>query len=229
MTDRALREAGAAAVRFNAPLSDERAAHLIEAALTALPGVVVDYGCGRAELLLGIVAQGGAGVRGVGIDLDERALDTASANAAAREIGERTSFVALDATSYTGAADVAISIGASHAFGGFAAMLQRLRASRAIVADGFWAAAPDQWCLDTFGELPRGLPEVEAIAAAAGWDVAELDASTLDEWDAFEDTWAAGVAALKTDAAWEFAATRATEYRDHYRGVLGFAWLVLDR
>jgi hypothetical protein len=37
------------ALRFNAPLSDARAAHLAGAALEAHPRIVLDLGCGRAE------------------------------------------------------------------------------------------------------------------------------------------------------------------------------------
>jgi SAM-dependent methyltransferase len=229
MTDRSLFEAGAAALRFNAPLSGTRAIHLADAVLTTRPAVVVDFGCGRAELLLEIVDRGGEDVRGVGVDLDEKALTAARQNAVARNVSDRVSFVASEATAFGDRADIAISVGASHAFGGLRPMLQHFDAPRAVVGDAFWAASPDEWCVDTFGELPSSLSGIATVAEGTGWRVVEQDASTLDEWDAFEAGWCRGVAAVGTPAAASLATSRAEEYHDHYRGVLGFAWLVLAR
>ena len=208
-------------VRFNAPLADARAARLVERVLEVEPDVVVDFGCGRGALLLTVVAAD-ARVRGVGIDIDESALDDARETARTQGLAERVTFVAAEARAYDGDADVAIDIGASHAFGGLAPMLERLPGQRAIVGDGYWAAAPDTWCVGTFGELPADLDEVRNVAAATGWRVTDLDVSTLDEWDTFESAWRAGVTP-------EVAARRKAEYDQRYRGVLGFAWLVLDR
>jgi SAM-dependent methyltransferase len=229
MSDHSFLQAGAAAVRFNVPLGDERAQRLTAQALAARPRVVVDFGCGYAELLLTIVAAGDASVRGIGVDTDEHALAIARTNAAARDLSDRTSFVVIDASEYEGVADVALCTGASHAFDGLEPMLRRLGASRALIGDAFWAAPPDPWSLETFGELPHGLNEVRAAATHAGWHVADIDSSTLDEWDAFEDAWCNGVTGVGTPDARAFASERASEYHDHYRGVLGFAWLVLDR
>jgi SAM-dependent methyltransferase len=225
---RALLEAGAAAVRFNAPLGDDRARRLVADALAEQPGLVVDFGCGQAELLLAIVDAGGPGVHGVGIDTNERALDVARETAAGRNLDQRLSFLAIDVRAYEGRADVALCIGASHAFGGLDPMLRHVNASRVLIGDAFWAAQPDAWSLATFGEFSRGLAEVKASASDVGWRVVDIDASTQDEWDAFEDGWCAGVAAVGTPDARALAAERASEYHDHYRGVLGFAWLVVD-
>jgi SAM-dependent methyltransferase len=208
-------------LRFNAPLGDARAVELAERALEVRPTVVVDFGCGRGEFLLAVIAAG-EGVRGVGVDVDTEALDAARAAFAARGLGEQATFVAADARTYTGDADVAISIGASHAFDGLAAMLASLPGSRAIVGDAFWQSTPDDWCLETFGDLPTGIEAMQAVASAAGWRVTDVDVSTLAEWDTFEETWRRGVSA-------GLAAERKAEYEERYRGVLGFAWLVLDR
>ena len=93
---------------------------------------------------------------------------------------------------------------------------------RAIVGDAFFARAPDAWCVETFGELPEGTDAVRAVVRGNGWSVAEFGVSTLEEWDTFEAKWRAGVEA-------SYAAQRKAEYEEHYRGVLGFVWLVLDR
>jgi SAM-dependent methyltransferase len=210
-----------AALRYNAPLRDERAHHLVSRVLEARPVAVADFGCGRGEFLLDVLAAAPE-VRGMGVDLDDVALAVAREAAAARGLDARATFVVADASHATLACDVSICIGASHAFGGLRAMLDALPGRRAIVGDGYWAQDPDEWCRETFGELPDRLHGVRDVVAATEWRAAQVDASTLDEWDAFEAAWRLGVEAA-------CAAQRKDEYETRYRGVLGFMWLVLDR
>jgi SAM-dependent methyltransferase len=210
-----------AELRCNAPLGAERAQELVARVLDVQPDVVADFGCGRGEFLLDVLAAGRE-VRGVGVDVDDVALAAAQEAAAARGLDARATFVVEDASTAKVACDVSICIGASHAFGGLAAMLDALPGKRAIVGDAYWAQEPDEWCRETFGELPDGLVGVRDVVGATEWRATQVDASTLDEWDAFEATWRLGVEPT-------FAAQRKDEYETRYRGVLGFAWLVLDR
>jgi len=214
---------------YNAPLGARRAGGLVAQVLAVAPATVVDLGCGRGALLLDVLEAGadaGLGVRGIGIDVDEGALAAAQRAATDRNVADRATFVASDARAWLAEpgtdVDVSISIGASHAFGDLAALLQALPGGRAIVGDGFFARTPDEWCVETFGDLARGTDAVREIVRGNGWRTAEFAVSTPEEWDEFEADWRAGVEA-------SYAAQRKTEYEEHYRGVLGFAWLVLDR
>jgi SAM-dependent methyltransferase len=212
---------------YNAPLSATRAGALVDEVLETEPATVVDFGCGRGALLLDVLVAGaGAGMRGIGVDTDEGALAAAQRVAAERGVADRVMFVASDAQEWLASAavdvDVAISVGATHAFGDLAALLRALPGPRLLVGDAFFARSPDDWCVETFGELPQGTDAVREVARAAGWRVTDLGVSTLEEWDEFEARWRAGVDA-------DFARQRKEEYEAHYRGVLGFVWLVLDR
>jgi SAM-dependent methyltransferase len=218
---------------YNAPLGDDRAAALVAQVLAVEPVTVADLGCGRGAFLLDVLAAGAgagtsasAGVRGVGVDTDTDALAAAQRAAAERGLSERVTFVAADAPVWVAApdvdVDVAISVGATHAFGDLTALLRALPGRRVLVGDAFYARAADAWCVETFGALAPGTDAVREIARAAGWRVSDLAVSTLAEWDEFEARWRAGVDA-------DFARQRKDEYEAHYRGVLGFAWLVLDK
>jgi SAM-dependent methyltransferase len=212
---------------YNAPLGAPRAAALVARVLEVEPATVVDFGCGRGAFLLDVLVAG-ADVCGFGIDTDEPALTAARRAAVERGAADHVTFLASDAGAWiAGAAvdvdvDVAISVGATHAFGGLAPTLGALPGRRIVVGDAFFARAPDEWCGETFGELPQGTDAVREIVRPTGLRVADLGVSTLEEWDEFEANWRAGVDA-------DFARQRKREYEAHYRGVLGFVWLVLDR
>lgn len=220
---RQLMDAGSSALRFNAPLSDERAARLIATIGGWGPKHVVDFGCGRGELANSIASSISA-ARVVGVDSVGDFIAHADSNSVA-------TFDLADASKWTGPCDVAISIGSSHAFGGLGKTLDRfatLDCAHAIIGDGFWAAEPDDWCLEVFGDELDGLDAVRLEAETRGWSIVELDASTLEEWDAFEGGWRAGVRSVGTEAAESFADQREAEYA-RYRGVLGFAWLLVTK
>jgi cyclopropane fatty-acyl-phospholipid synthase-like methyltransferase len=112
---------------FNSPLSDARVSRLIRT-LQPLDGArVVEVGCGWAELLLRIAAAQPS-AHAAGIDTDEAAIEHGRANAAARGLSDRVDLQVADALKWDApAADVAICVGASHAWGGTAAALDALR------------------------------------------------------------------------------------------------------
>lgn len=222
-------DAGSGALVHNAPLGSRRCRDLVEVGVDDAD-TLVDLGCGRGGFVL-TAAESSQQLTAIGVDTDAAAVEAAAAEARRRGLEDRTRFETGDAAAWVGRADVAACIGASHALGGAAPLLGHLAAipgiRRAIVGDAVWERPPDEWHLEVFGELPT-LPELQASAGAAGWTVAQCDSSTLTEWDAFENGWIDGVRAVGTPEADAFASERAAEYQ-RYRGVLGFAWLVLDR
>ncbi len=225
-------DAGAAAVAFNAPLSMTRAEQLIDRLALQEPAVVVDLGCGHGELVRAL-ARRLTEATVIGIDIDDSSVQSAEAKTQAAGLDDRARFEVADATTWSGTADAALCVGASHAFGGPGPMFNRLAdvvpQGTVVVGDSNWQQPPSPWCLEAFGPLPDGLNEVRQLASDAGWTVTRADESTMDEWDDFERTWSEGVRAVGTEAAARFAESRQQEYLDHYRGVLGFCWLELAR
>lgn len=223
--------AGAAGLRFNAPLSGGRADHLATKLGLGSPRTVVDLGCGKGELLMAIAARL-LETNVIGVDTDEELINAATESAARASLDKRVRFVVGDAAEWTGQTDAVICVGASHVFGGSAEMLSRfaeiMPEGSVVIGDGFWQEAPTAWCLETFGELPGSLGELTAMAEQAGWTVDEAAVSSLDEWDEFEHRWIDGVRRVGTEHATAFADMRLADYQQ-YRGVLGFGWLVLSR
>ncbi|WP_370326498.1 cyclopropane-fatty-acyl-phospholipid synthase family protein [Euzebya sp.] len=227
----ALRQAGAAALAVNAPASPARIDAIADGLAVEAPGTVLDVGCGRGDLLLRVLAAA-PGTRGIGVDLDRAALDAARDRAREAGLAGRVTFAEADAAEWEGSCDAAICVASSHALGGTAAMLLRLAelvpsGGLALVGDGVWERRPDAWHREVFGDMPD-TDQLLEWAAMESWTVEDVDRSTAEEWDAFEAAWTAGVEAVGTDAARAYAAERREEYR-RYRGVVGFAWLVLRR
>jgi hypothetical protein len=168
----------------------------------------------------------------VGVDNDQETVTRAIELTQQAGLAGQVSFEVADAAAWNGSVDAVICVGASHAFGGPAGMLERLGSllpsGVALVGDGVWQSDPTPWCLETFGEHPAGLSGLTSIAEDAGWSVVNASLASLEEWDAFEHGWIDGVRAVGSPEANEFADFRAEEYRK-YRGVLGFGWLVLTR
>lgn len=232
MPDELLRLARAA-LAFDAPLSEERAARLLRRLAVAPGGHVLDLACGRAELLLRVVLAH-PGTTGTGVDADRAALDRGRSRAARLGLLDRVDLVEGDATAFADRGDVVLCVGAAHAWGGAGPALAALRehlqpGGLLLLGDGFWAAEPAPDVRERFGDLPAGLADAADRAAAAGYRVLEADASTAAEWDAFEAGRRAGLVRGGPPAALEPAEERRRAYEQGYRGSLGFAWLVLAR
>lgn len=230
--DQTVRAAGAAAVDVNAPMGADRVAEIAAWIAADDPGVVLDLGCGRGALAVAVAGASGPATQVTGIDIDPEAIAAGRERAAAEGVEDRCTFVEGDAAAETGPADATVCIASSHIFGGAQRTLDRMLdltrpGGMAVLGDGVWATTPDSWCRETFGDLPTR-DDLVAMAAQIGWDVEDVDGSTVQEWDDFESGWTAGVEAVGTAEARSFAAQRRDEYA-HYRGVLGFAWLLLRR
>lgn len=223
-----------ARMHWNTPLAEEHAAVLLD---RLTPGAhTVDLGCGWGDLLLRAVARGGTGT---GVDTDADALDRGRRAAASR--GLPVEFVEQPAAEWQGTADRALCVGSSHAFGGTVAMLARLAETvprgRVLVGDGCWPAPPTDAAHAIFGDDVLPLAELVAACADAGWQVLHLTTADQREWDDFESRHRAGQREWLLANADDPRATevrerhlgREREYLTTYRGVLGFAYLVLAR
>ncbi|MEM8925355.1 MAG: methyltransferase domain-containing protein [Actinomycetota bacterium] len=227
----ALFDAGAAALTHNAPLGRDRAGELVRFLGAANPLSAVDLCCGRGALATALAAHRPQ-TSVVGVDLDETAIAHARQAAAHARSVARPRFEVGEATAWTEPVDAAVCIGGAHAFDGPGPLLAHLASvvpgGRAVIGDGVWQGRPDAWCRETFGRLPDGVDPLVTLAQEHGWRVSEASVASLDEWDAFEHGWIGGVRAVGTADALAFADERAQEY-ERYRGVLGFAYLLVER
>lgn len=232
---------------FHGPLSDQRAARLIES-LGPLDGRhVVDLGCGWAELLLRTLASE-PGATGHGIDTDAAAIGHASANALGRGLADRVTLEVGDAAAWSGEADVLIVNGASHVWGGEPAehTVNALRAGRdrlrpggrLLLGEGFWEYEPTP---DRLAAMPiardecRSLPDLVDLALGHGYRMLGLSRAGRDEWDEFESRHALGwerwLLANPGSVHAELVRARADKHRNAWlrgwRDLLGFVYLTL--
>jgi SAM-dependent methyltransferase len=224
---------------WNTPLSEAHASELLGRLELASAHRILDLGCGRGRLLLQALGRAPA-AHGVGVDRDRRELDQGRAAAKESGLEDRVAFVAHDAAKYDGTADRVLCIGASHAWGGTASALTRLRERTSpkgllLFGDGFWTRPPSRRLLERLGPQEGSVEAIADRAKAAGWRVAHSDTADQSEWDSFEESSYRGLERFArrapdhplSNAARELAARRRKEYYDGYRGVLGFAYLIL--
>jgi SAM-dependent methyltransferase len=238
----ALAAARYAAMRWNTPLSEAHAEELLDHLALPEATSIVDLGCGWGELLLRAAARiqpapGGATV--IGVDTDPAGLERGRRAAVAR--GLDVTFVEEAAEGWGGTADRALCIGSSHAFGGSRAMLGRLAEvvprGRVLVGDGCWEAPPTEAAHAIFGDDVLSLADLVAACGEAGWQVLHLSTADQREWDDFESRHRAGLREWllanpsdpRAAEVRERQNAREQEYLTAYRGVLGFAYLVLAR
>lgn len=225
------------AMRWNTPLSESHAIELLEHLDLSTATNIVDLGCGWGELLLRAAA--GNGVKATGVDTDPTALDRG--RRASMERGLDVAFVQERAEDWQGTADRAFCIGSSHTLGGSRAMLARLAdivpRGRVLLGDMCWERTPTKAAHAIFGDDILHLADMVVMCRETGWEVLHLSTADQREWDDFESRHRAGLrewmlANTDDPRAKEVRAeqdTREHEYLTVYRGVLGFAYLVLGR
>lgn len=233
-----------ATLEFHGPLSADRAARLVRLLASASPATVFDVGCGRAELMLRILAAAPTG-RGVGVDTNAPDIAVALANATARGLADRVAFAEGPASDHLVNADLVLNVGAYHAFGTTKEALTTLRSlvnpgGRLLFGAEFWQRPP------TAGELASMWPGSTAddctdiaglvdLAIAAGFRPLRIETATQGEWEEFESGYALDreLWLLSNPDHPRAAEVRARldETRDiwlrGYRNVLGFAYLIL--
>ncbi|MEU4570560.1 class I SAM-dependent methyltransferase [Micromonospora sp. NPDC023956] len=230
-----------ARMRWNAPLSEEHAALLLDRLAVPDGARLLDLGCGWGELLLRAVS-GTSSTTGVGVDTNEADLARGRTLAVERSLDSRVTFAQQEASAWREPADRVLCIGASHAFGGTAAALDALTelvpaGGRLLFGDGFWERPPSAEATGIFGDQTMPLADLVEQARTRGWRVLHLSTADQREWDDFESTWRAGRQEwLLAHADDPRAAgvrdeldTQLRQYVSGYRGVLGFAYLVLGR
>ena len=228
MPDRLYADAATARLVFDAPLDEAHAERLVEALALAPGGHVVELGCGWAELLLRVVG-GHPGTTGTGVDLDRQALDRGRREIARRGLHERVELIEADVTAFEDRADVVICVGAAEGIGRPDRALRRIGeilepGGIALFGDRIWMSTPGAEARAELGDLPV-LDGLLAVARAAGFQVAEYDLSSPEEWASFEAGWRAGLETVD-DPGQRQAALVKTQASSH-RGVVGFAWLIL--
>ena len=228
-------------MRWNTPLSEAHASLLLER-LEIGPGCdLVDLGCGWGELLLRGAAAA-AVVEGIGVDSDEWARQRGQQAAARRGLSDRVTFVAGDIAEWTRPADRVLCVGASHAWGGSAEALTALwdlvrPDGRLLIGDGCWERPPGDAAAAIFGGEVLPLADLVRAAITVGWRVMHLSTADQREWDDFEGAWRAGRQDwllanpdhARASQVRQKLDEQLREYVESYRGVLGFAYLVLAR
>ena len=220
---------------FNSPLSSARVDRLIE--ILDLPdnAVALDIGCGTGEMLARVVDRWHA--KGLGVDTQEACIEAARVRAPGIEW--RTEGVHA-ATVADASLDLAICVGASHAFemgeGATAAALARCHrwlkpGGQLILGDGLWTAPAPAEYRAFLGEQPgvyRDHAGNVALCIEHGYVPLHAMVSTLAEWDEFE--WGH---IRRGEAAGGARQARVRSWRDAYlkwgRGVMGFGTYLLRK
>jgi cyclopropane fatty-acyl-phospholipid synthase-like methyltransferase len=241
-SDREPEAARYSAMRWNTPLSEAHAGVLIESLAVNGAGSVLDLGCGWAELLIRVLRSSDEGCIGTGVDTDGALLNRAAASITRGGLHERISLQQCSVTQWSQPADRVICIGASHAWGGTVAALQRLSelvkpGGRLLFGDGCWERDPTAEALAIFGQDVLPLGEVVERALDTGWRLLTLSTADQREWDDFEASWRRGTEQwLSANPDHPRAAetrkhldARLLEYVNDYRRVLGFCYLILTR
>jgi hypothetical protein len=237
-----LADARYAALEFNAPLSSVHARELV-ATLQPLTGAsIVDLGCGWAEFLLRVV-EAEPTAQGVGVDRDAALIARARGTAESRGLGDRVRLECADAAGWSDRADVAIVIGASHAWGGTRAALYAVRPllgarGLLLLGEGIWEQPPPAAALVALDARPDDFTTLDGLVDLClerGYRTVARSTATLDEWDDFESCYLAGRERwlVRNPDALQAGEVRAgidahrNGWLRGYRGILGFAYLTL--
>jgi SAM-dependent methyltransferase len=233
--------------RFCSPLSAEKAARLVE--LLDLPpgGRVLDIGCGKAALLLDILARY-PDATGVGVDLNTAFLDEGEANAQDRGLADRVTLIDEDATLHLANDDgfaAALCLGASHALGDYAGLLATAFAildpgGLLLVGEGYWRQQPNRSYLAVLGADEEDMSDHAGNAERAiraGFQVLYTTTANADEWDEYEGLYCRAklrwAAANPRDPDAATIAADAQRWHDAYlrwgRQTLGFGYYLLRR
>jgi SAM-dependent methyltransferase len=222
-----------------APLSDASVARLLDRLLPSR-GRLLDLGCGTGEWIRRALAAG-AELTAVGVDLHLGS----DPDALAAEWGDRVRLVEADASTWVdGTVDVVLAVGVSHVFGGPGGTLDAVRrhlapGGRVLLGDGIWEVPPTAAALAPLDAAPEEMPDLAGLldlVAQHGFEVVHAHVSTLEEWDEYEWSWTGSLAdwalAGQRDPAdraqaLEVAHAHRDAWLHGYRGVLGFATLVL--
>ena len=187
---------------FHGPLSEARAARLVQRLARTRPATVLDLGCGWGELLLRIL-DAVPGAVGTGIDLSSADLRRGQDNAVRRGLASRVSFIEESAVGTArGPADLVLCVSSSHVLSEAkppqhtAEALHALRrlvnpGGRVLLGEGIWEHPPSpseiaaMWPGIT-AEDHHDLAGLVDVAISAGFRPEWIETASPEEWDDFE-------------------------------------------
>jgi cyclopropane fatty-acyl-phospholipid synthase-like methyltransferase len=233
---------------FMNPLSEEDVDEMIEALELEAGAHVLDLGCGKAEILLRIVERY-PDVRATGLDSSRLVLAEARRQAEARVPESRVVLLEQDVREYApepGSFDLVVSTGGvafRGGVGGTLAVLSGLVApgGRLLFGEGYWREEPSAEYLVALGAAREELKDYEGTIEAAqeaGLELKRAVTTSIEDWDAYEDAWAAGGERYASAHADEEGVAELREWiaagRERYRALggrdtLGFALFLFER
>ncbi len=235
-------------------MSSDRADQLIAFLKAHARGTVVDVGCGWASFLFRLL-QASDEINGLGLDVDDSAIEHARRLSTERGLDSRLELIAGEALkNLPKTAQGAICIGASQAWWpdvptspqplDYSSALAGLRGlvepgSPVVFGEGIWSAEPtDAAIAPLAGRRDEFLflPDLIDLARDLGFVVMQVHEASLDEWDVFESGFTAGYGEWlarhgQDDPSYSEVLGRMTAqqagYFRGYRGILGMAYLCL--
>ncbi len=177
------------------PINSAKMEELIELLQFAPQARIVDFGSGKAELLIRLVER--YGVEAVGIDRSPYFTQEAREHAAARIPDGRLTLLETDVADFQaepGSFDLAVCMGATEVFGGYTGTLEALSAlvrpgGYVAVGEGYWKREPAQAYLDLLGATREEFAShAENVVAGVARQLTPLYAwaSSEDDWDRYE-------------------------------------------
>lgn len=157
---------------------------------------VIDFGCGYGEILALWAER--FGIHGVGVEVRPYACERAEAKMRQRGVADRVEIVCASGAEYEfqpGSFDLAICLGATFIWGGYAGALQAMQQAvhptgRLAIGEEYWLseAVPTAYLRQEEGALQEW--EILAATRQAGWELSYVVRASRSDWDRYEgDRW----------------------------------------
>jgi cyclopropane fatty-acyl-phospholipid synthase-like methyltransferase len=153
---------------------------------------VIDFGCGKGELL--ILWAERFNISGTGVDISQQFCEKGRNKVKGRKLDDRIEIVQAVGSEYTSDEkyDAGLCIGASFIWGGFRETVQALKkhvksSGKLAIGEPYWLKSnvPQEYLN---GSAPPGTlyeHEILQIANEEGYDIEYMVRSSLDDWDRY--------------------------------------------